>query len=270
MNDPEYPRISIVTPSYNQVNYIENTIKSVLSQSYSNYEYTVVDAGSSDGTQEILHKYRDRIDSIIVEPDEGQWEALVKGFGRATGDIYAWINADDYYCENAFNLIARAYRAEPGSSAWAGTVIERDCNGRVIKRVEPVNCDKEHMPYWWVRARFHQPGCFFSASKYNGAGGIRSRYMSMDVDLWIRLSRVADWTVIDGDIANCVIHADAKTVAMQQYIYPDLIAMLLANHEYDAARYFMEKMKEAVYNDSKFSYLLRALWRKAKKRMISL
>src|SRR5262249_45830023 len=104
-----WPRISIVTPSYNQGRYIEETIRSVLLQGYPNLEYIIIDGGSTDETIEIIERYHDGLTFWSSEPDNGQSHALNKGFARATGQILAWINSDDMYLPGAFARIATAF-----------------------------------------------------------------------------------------------------------------------------------------------------------------
>ena len=108
------PKLSIVTPSYNTGEYIEQTIRSVLNQDYNNFEYFVIDGGSTDNTIEILkkyskdHKYRDKF-NFISEPDSGQTNAINKGLKLSTCDWFAWINADDYYEPEVFSKLANSF-----------------------------------------------------------------------------------------------------------------------------------------------------------------
>src|SRR5262245_25856999 len=90
-------KISIVTPSFNQARFVEQTLKSVLDQNYPALEYIVIDGGSSDGSREIIEKYRPRLSYFVSEPDRGHGHALNKGFAKTTGEIMAWINSDDMY-----------------------------------------------------------------------------------------------------------------------------------------------------------------------------
>ena len=103
LNKMKYPRISIVTVSLNQGNYIEDAIQSVLKQNYKNFEHIIIDGISTDNTIEILKKYKHL--KWISEKDEGQSDALNKGFKRCTGDIIGWLNSDDYYLEDTFNVV---------------------------------------------------------------------------------------------------------------------------------------------------------------------
>ena len=97
------PKITIVTPVYNCAEYIEETIKSVLTQNYKNIEYIIVDGGSNDGTCKIIEKYSKKLNSFIIEKDQGMYDALYKGFKMATGKYLAWLNADDLYFENCIS-----------------------------------------------------------------------------------------------------------------------------------------------------------------------
>ena len=110
MNSSSYPKISVVTPVYNQVDFIESTIRSVLDQKYPNVEYIIIDGASTDGTIEIIQTYKDQIHKIISEPDNGMYDALNKGLQLATGDIMCWINSDDILLPNAFDQMAKLFQ----------------------------------------------------------------------------------------------------------------------------------------------------------------
>src|SRR5712664_2616221 len=110
---PLPPRISIVTPSFNQASYLEAALKSVLDQNYPNLEYIVVDGGSTDGSVEIIQRYADRLTYWVSQPDRGQMDALNKGFRRTTGEIMAWLNSDDMLCSWALQTVGHIFQDLP-------------------------------------------------------------------------------------------------------------------------------------------------------------
>src|SRR4051794_2419788 len=122
----QLPRITIVTPSFNQGQYLEQTLRSVLDQGYPNLEHIVVDGGSTDESVEVIKRYADRLAWWVSEKDAGQSDAINKGFARATGDVYGYINSDDFLYPGALEAVAKAYAA--GAQWMIGWVmtIEQD------------------------------------------------------------------------------------------------------------------------------------------------
>ncbi len=128
------PRISIITPSYNQGLFLEETILSVLSQNYDNLEYIIIDGGSTDNSIEIIKKYESRLTYWVSEKDEGQTHAINKGFKMATGDLVAWMNSDDIYYPGSFNAIAHSYSRTKGKcDVYFGDKQNIDREGKLIK-----------------------------------------------------------------------------------------------------------------------------------------
>jgi glycosyltransferase involved in cell wall biosynthesis len=123
-------KFSIVTLSFNQARFLEQAVRSVVEQDYPDIEYIVVDPGSTDGSREIIESYRDRITKVIFEPDKGPAHGLNKGFAHATGDIYGYINADDYFEPDAFSQVAEFFHERPEIDVVLGAIKIVDINGR--------------------------------------------------------------------------------------------------------------------------------------------
>lgn len=207
-----YPRISIVTPSFNQGKYLEKTILSVLEQGYPNLEYIIIDGGSSDESVEIIKKYADRLAYWVSEPDRGQSHAINKGFERATGEIVAWINSDDYYEPNAFKAVAEYFLMHP-----AVRIVMGDCNlvderGACFARL--VNRERgtlELKRYWVENSIPTQPAIFFKRDLLEECGLLdESLHYSMDYDLWMRFARENTFSHCESTLANYRFHPEAK------------------------------------------------------------
>jgi glycosyltransferase involved in cell wall biosynthesis len=132
------PRVSIVTISFNQAAFLERAIRSVVEQDYPDVEYIVVDPGSTDGSRNIIERYRPRISKIILEPDKGPANGLNKGFAAATGEIFGYINADDAYLPGAIRKAVSAFQARPDADVIYGHSYIVDRSGRIIRRSRSV------------------------------------------------------------------------------------------------------------------------------------
>ena len=204
-----WPRISIVTPSYNQGEFIEETIRSVLLQGYPNLEYIIIDGGSKDGSVDIIKKYEPWLAYWVSEPDQGQCHAINKGFQQASGQIYAFINADDYYLPRAFECVATSYK--PGIGLWAGTTMQIGLDGVLKGERRPQSFVFEDVADWqsyW----FRQPGCFFSKDVFEKIGGLdETLHYSLDLDLWLRILQVAKGEIVNEKLAVARNHPKMKT-----------------------------------------------------------
>jgi glycosyltransferase involved in cell wall biosynthesis len=165
-----WPRISIVTPSYNQGEFIEETIRSVLLQGHPDLEYIVIDAGSTDGSVGIIKKYEPWLAWWVSERDRGQANALNKGFAWATGDVYAYLNSDDLHAPGILRAVAESFAAvsQPDRHWVASTVVDFSA---VSERLV-VPPDELGLLRWVTRqVSIHQPGTFWSAAIYKQIGG---------------------------------------------------------------------------------------------------
>jgi glycosyltransferase involved in cell wall biosynthesis len=182
-----WPRISVITPSYNQGEFIEETIRSILNQNYPNLEYLVVDGGSTDNTIDILRKYEDKIDWWVSEPDRGQSHAINKGLARATGEIINWINSDDLLFPGALTSIAEAYTNHDGKVhliTGAHARITKD--GRILRISSPPS-GRAIMAKSFI-IPIGQQSSFFTREAINLSGPLREDlHAIMDMDLYYRI-----------------------------------------------------------------------------------
>lgn len=208
-----WPRLTVVTPSFNQSAFLEETIRSVLLQNYPNLEYLVIDGGSTDGSVPIIEKYSPWITHWVSEPDSGQANGINKGFFMATGDLLGWLNSDDTYEKAALKIVAKTAIDHPAEIAYVGRCDKVDVDGRVLATVIPRNLTPECLADWWVSGFFYQPACFFRRVAFEEVGGIEESYHNaFDVDLWVKLAKSGQFRALDGSIARAKIHPEMKTL----------------------------------------------------------
>lgn len=212
------PKISIVTPSFNQGQFIEQTILSVINQGYPNLEYIIIDGGSTDNTLDVIKKYADRITYWISEPDNGQSDALNKGLEKCTGDIFNWINSDDYLETGALLIIADAFNNVNTDIVCGYTSIFEDTvEKEVVKhRTTVYGCLEATL----VQQRISQPAMFYRLSVLKNLGGINTNlHYIMDLELWFRYlcSNGQDKMIFKDDLfAHFRIHGASKTGAYEE------------------------------------------------------
>lgn len=186
--NPCYPVISLVTCSYQHGSYIEQTIRSVIDQGYPALEYIVIDGGSTDGTVEIIKRYEDALAYWVSEPDGGQSDALIKGFGRTTGEICGWLCSDDLLLPGSLHAVADFFLAHPEVQAAYGDALWIDSHGRYLRPKKEMSFNR------FVLLHDHnyipQPSMFWRRTLYWEVGGLDPRFdLAMDADLWERFSR---------------------------------------------------------------------------------
>ena len=207
-----WPKVSIVTPSFNQSQYLECTIRSVLLQGYPSLEYVIMDGGSSDGSIEIIRKYESWLDGWTSVRDNGQSEAINNGFKRCTGDVFGWVNSDDYLMQGAlFNLMALRHKF-PDCLAWVGACREVDGDDRHIKVLKPMFGAAQEAGDWGRSTHICQPSCLFSAKDFIEVGSLNEHlHYVMDVELWMKLLRRGTFAASDYICSVSRVYMETKT-----------------------------------------------------------
>ena len=181
-----WPRISVITPSFNQAPFLERTLRSVLDQNYPNLEFIVIDGGSSDGSVEILKKYESQLAYWVSERDQGQSHALNKGFARATGEIVGWLNSDDLYSPDTLAYVGKWFAEHPQHDLFYGGLYLIDGDDRIQNAVWAGTDDPRYT--FRVSLDVHQQSLFWRRELMERAGMIdESLRFSMDLDFIIRL-----------------------------------------------------------------------------------
>ena len=207
-----WPLISIVMPSYNQAQFLEEAVRSVLLQGYPNLEFIVMDGGSNDGSVTILERYAPWFSYWQSQQDGGQSAAIAEGFDRSRGTLMAWLNSDDRFQPGALARVAQFFAANPRVGFGNGDVHIIDAESRISRRayaIRPVPTITANLgAHSWA-----QQGCFWRSEAYRRIGGLdRSLKFCMDRDLFLRLARSGPSKRIPGPaLGDFRLHEDAKT-----------------------------------------------------------
>lgn len=209
----DLPKISVVTPSFNQGQFLEKCIKSVIKQDYPDFEYIIIDGGSTDNSLDVIAEYKQYLAYSVSESDNGQSSAINKGFKKAKGELVVWLNSDDYYLPGAFRKVAEAYGRNPEASFYFGNGLRVDSKGMKKSRFfesETVNFNRDALLY--CLNYILQPATFINASYLKKIGFLDEGLdYGMDTDLWLRLSKEKMPAFIPETLAASREYGDTKT-----------------------------------------------------------
>ena len=218
----EKPLVSIITPSFNQAAYLEETIQSVLGQTYPRIEYILIDGASQDGSLEIIRKYEGKLAHWVSEKDKGQTDAINKGFARARGEFLGWLNSDDTLLPEAVEEAVAYLQEHSGVGLVYGDANYIDEKSRVIGKFPAAQTDLPKLRRGYVH--IPQQASFFRKALWDRVGPLDdSFFFAMDYDLWTRLAALSELKYLPRTWANFRLHADAKTIAADDRCWPEML-----------------------------------------------
>lgn len=203
--------VSIITPSYNQASYLEQTILSVLNQDYPRIEYFVIDGASTDNSVEVIKKYADQLTYWVSEKDNGQADAINKGFARATGDVIAWLNSDDYYLAGAISSAVKIFEENPDAVLVYGDMLAVDEHGKTFNTLKYKQLTLEDLLCFQI---IGQPAVFMRRSVLEKTFGLDPAFhFLLDHYLWIQIAQHGKILHVDQTWAAARFHTEAKNRA---------------------------------------------------------
>ncbi len=250
-----YPKISIVTPSFNQGKYLEETILSIVNQKYPNLEYIIIDGGSTDNSVEIIKRYEEHLNYWVSEKDKGQSDAINKGLRCATGELFNWINSDDFLEDGALFKIAEAYRNNPDKKIF--------CFGQSIltgnsKKIFSLKNNPEDKHRCFCEPVISQPSIFYSMDGVRKIGGLNEfLHYSMDREWFLRFLFYYGTHAIhagDENIAVFRIHNETKTSKGYDYFLNDVGNILFSLARQSGMHSYCELLKRGYRVDEKYIF----------------
>lgn len=238
------PLVSVITPSYNQAEYLEATIQSVLAQNYPEIEYLIADGGSTDGSVEIIEKYASHLSWWVSEKDEGQASAINKGMANAKGEFVAWLNSDDLYLPGAVEQAVKSFQDYPQAVMVYGNAITIDAAGAPLKELVFSNWGLEDLIGFRIIC---QPAVFMRREAYQEVGGLDLNYHFMlDHQLWIRIASLGPIKHVDSFWAAARHHQAAKNVAQAEAFGRETLEVLRWMRQQDELNILVEKDRRKV------------------------
>lgn len=250
----EILKFSLVIPTYNQGNTIEDTLVSILNQDYKNIEIIVIDGGSTDETCKIIESYKDEISYFVSERDGGQSEAINKGFSSAKGDVLAWINSDDYYLPGALSCVASAMAENPRANIIVGSgyIVTRD--NQFLKEIPSMSMTTTNLLEWQNGKWIMQQSIFWRSDLWRVCGGVdESLDLLMDYDLWFRFAKEGYSMALGSHLAVMRYYPEVKSVALKKKNSEELAYVYAKNSAYKEVRRLVRELvdeKERISNEN--------------------
>lgn len=217
------PKISVITPSFNQAGFLEQTIRSVLLQNYPNLEYIIMDGGSTDGSADIIRRYERWLTFWVSEPDKGQSQAINRGLAKATGDVLCWLNSDDCFLPHTLATVGKTLADGSSNFALAGHCLRINGDGSPPVFLRGRYSNRRRLLEFWKGYEMHQPAIFWRREVLETVGLLdESLHLTMDFDYWTRIAERYDFVNVDQVLACCNYHEAAKTGDEYAAYYRDL------------------------------------------------
>ena len=218
-------KLSVIVPSFNQGRFIEETIRSIVSQGWPDLELIIIDGGSTDETLDVIRKNEPSIAYWISEPDRGQADAINKGLRKATGDVVTWFSADDLYADGIFAALEPAWRKNP-RAIYAAPVANFYSRGRqTLLRPHGLTLANV-IQYWQRRSLWHDPGLFWSRAVIDAVGDIDTTlHYSFDYDYLIRALQHSSVEYIDHVAAGFRLHRHSKSISQTEQMMAETAAV---------------------------------------------
>lgn len=244
-----WPKISIVTPSFNQAEFLEAAIRSVLLQGYPNIEYVIIDGKSTDSSLSIIKKYESWLSYFVSEPDNGQYDAINKGFSVTDGEIMSWLNSDDMYAPNCFKIAGQVFACLGNKVEWlSGVKMYWDGNGEICTIFEPPEFRRRLIRMGLYQGRIlgwiQQEGTFWSRSLWNRAGGAVDTSIpdAADFALWRKFSKYTDLYTV-----RCVLGGNRHQYHQKTFVQTERYIKQIDENLQDAISRWIAKLMRNKY-----------------------
>lgn len=243
----QQPLISIITPSYNQAQWLETCILSVLNQTYPNIEYIIIDGGSTDGSKQIIERYADKLKYWQSKPDGGQADALNQGFKHCKGDLVAYINADDILEPHACETVIRAYEVNQEYAIYYGKCKTIDAHGNLLKEGMGEQIRYDELLKVGMLPKMYQPACFFNSLYLNRKQFVNPAYnLAFDYDLILSLAQQKTTLFLNRDLALYRVHKESKSNKLAKQAYLEKLAIQQSYSKSDFLLWQWRKLKFTI------------------------